>query len=538
MWGVKQKSQNTLDLFTFYGFCMNTKIVSELLSNEDGIIQDECIVRLKFVQSMSGDELIDIIGKGVEGDINNLKNQLSCYDKETLFKVWFHYVRLVEEFINIRYELDKRFTQFFNHIHIGNECEMKIISSMVEELFGKQVSSHLHDITDLFKGFSSREVVDDKVVEVPIVTLGDLWNYLQKSRLHIMTILNLIPIRAQGNRPFCMDEIKVKMNDWVEKLMMKITAGCQAMLEAKCMPNFYGELTKYGIRFSHHYTHLEDMFLEPQRLTPVDIELYRSEGLEERKRKTRNSICSLEEFDIVLYNDTIYYKKYGLLNSDKYKSLVAFMYEMKAYFKDDYEIEVPQKVFEQLCQKYNNIELYREIVDFYDIQNSRYGFVKNEDSYYSTYFMLIRFYFNYIEKILRRNKTFQIDSGFVFEAKVAEMVANYGFEVQKDCKRINHKEFDVVCIKNDTIYNFQCKNNYTSVASIGVCENELAARYNRRLMRYYEKAMQKEKNREHLLVNKLKTGKIQHYVISRFPIITDSVYVIPFNRLEAWLAVH
>lgn len=513
------------------------KIVSEVLSNEDGSLSDECIVRLKIVQTIAGDELIDIIGKGVDGDINDLKYQLSCYDTASLFEIWFYYVRLVEEFINIRYELGINYELISKIIHIDNKSEMTKIISLVEKEFGHQVSRHLNEIVDMCKGFCSREVVDGKVTEEQIDTLYDLWNYLQKTRLHIMTILNLIPIYAQGHKPFCMDDIKAKMNDWVGKLM-NITAGCQAMLEAKCIPDFYGELTKEGIKFSHCYTHLEDMFLEPLRLTPVDIEKYKSEGLEERERKNSYSICSKEELDITLYNDAIYYQKYGLLNNEKYKSLAAFMNEMKDYFKDNYEIEVPQKDFERLCRKYDNIELYRAMVDFYDIQNSRYGFVKNDGNYHSTYFMLIRFYFNYIEKILRRNKTFQIDSGFVFEAKVAEMVTKYGFDVQKDCKRINHKEFDVVCIKNGTIYNFQCKNNYTSVASIGVRENELAARYNRQLMRYYEKAMKKEKNRELLLVNKLKIGKIQHYVISRFPVITDSEHVIPFNRLEAWLEVH
>ena len=517
---------------------MNTKIISEFLSDEDGIIQDDCMVRIKFINTMAGDELIDVIGKGVDGDINDLKNQLSCYDTSSLFETWFYFVRLVEEFINIRFELGERYGLISECFHIDNECEMTVMSSFVGDIFGNQVSSHFNETVILFTGFRSKEVIEGRVVEVPIVTLGDLLEYLQKSRLHIMTILNLIPIYAQGKQPFCMDEIRGKMNDWIEKLLMNITTGCQAMLVAKCMPSFYGELTNGCIRFSHRYTHLEDMFLEPIRLTPVDIEKYKSEGLKERKQKKTYSICSKEELDITLYNDTIYYQKYGLLENETYKSLVAFMNEMKAYFKDDYEIEVPQKDFEQLCQKYDNIELYNGMFDFYDIQNSRYGFVNNDGNYHSTYFMLIRFYFNYIEKILRRNKTFQIDSGFVFEAKVAEMVEKYGFEVQKDCKRINHQEFDVVCIKNDTIYNFQCKNNYTSVASIGVRENELAARYNRQLMRYYEKAMQKEKDREHLLVNKLRIGKIKHYVISRFPIITDSEHVIPFNRLEAWLAVH
>lgn len=71
-----------------------------------------------------------------------------------------------------------------------------------------------------------------------------------------------------------------------------------------------------------------------------------------------------------------------------------------------------------------------------------------------------------------------------------------------------------------------------SVASIGVKESDKASRYNRRLMRYYEEAMRKEEEREHLLISKLKREKIRHYIISRYPIVTDCGYVIPFNRLE------
>ena len=63
------------------------------------------------------------------------------------------------------------------------------------------------------------------------------------------------------------------------------------------------------------------MFLEPLRLTPVDIEKYKSEGLEDRGRKNSYSICSKEELDITLYNDAIYYQKYVLLDNEKYKNL-------------------------------------------------------------------------------------------------------------------------------------------------------------------------------------------------------------------------
>ena len=507
----------------------------EILLNEDGSMQEDGLVRLKLVKTISGRELIDCLSNGIDACIGNLKGQISCYDKSSLFNTWFHFVRLVEEFINIRYELGETYESLSKRIHFENECEMDLISSFVEETFGKEVLKNFQEIAYLFAGFGYTDVIDEIEVEQRIETIHDLLVYLQGRRLHIMTILNMIPEYAKGETLFSLTDVKTKMNEWIKGYLMIITLGCQAILEAKCLPDFYGEVTPLGIKFSHHYTHLEDMFLEPQRLTILDLEKYRSMRFEERKTKNNKSICSMEEYDIMLHNDALYYEKYGVQQNKIYQSLVAFMNEMKPFFIDDYLIEVQQKDFELLCQRHRELELYRELDDFYDLQNSRYGFVRMNDAYYSTFFMLIRFYVNYLNIIFRRNKTCQIDSGYIFEDKVKEAVSKYGFEVQDGCKRIDHKEFDVVCIKDGTIYNFQCKNNYMSVSSIGVKESDIASRYNRRLTRYYEDALKKERKREQLLKDKLEIDKIQHYVISRFPVVTDNKYIIPFNRLEDWL---
>ena len=114
-----------------------------------------------------------------------------------------------------------------------------------------------------------------------------------------------------------------KMEEWIDRLLMTITTGCQAIIEAKCLPDFYGEVTPLRIKFSHHYSHLEDMFLEPQRLTILDLEKYRPMRFANLRTKQTWSICSLEELDITLHNDAIYYAKYGLPDNKKYQSLVA-----------------------------------------------------------------------------------------------------------------------------------------------------------------------------------------------------------------------
>ena len=74
-----------------------------------------------------------------------------------------------------------------------------------------------------------------------------------------------------------------------------------------------------------------------------------------------------------------------------------------------------------------------------------------------------------------------------------------------------------------------------SVSSIGIKESVKASRYNRRLVSYYEKALKDEFDKEHHLVEKLGVDKIKHFVISRFPVITNNENIIPFNRLEEWM---
>lgn len=73
-------------------------------------------------------------------------------------------------------------------------------------------------------------------------------------------------------------------------------------------------------------------------------------------------------------------------------------------------------------------------------------------------------------------------------------LANAGFAMT-DIKRINRKEFDVVTTLGDTIHNFQCKNNWIDLNRVER-DPKLYARYNRRLTRYYKRALVKERRRE------------------------------------------
>lgn len=514
---------------------METKIEMEVLKDDQGNLIGGGLVRLKPVSVFEGKELVDYLTHGVNSCIDGLKERISDYDGRLLFDTWFHFVRQIEEFINISLELGEPCEEEFKQICLIRLRELKKISTTVDKAFGQDVAARFLDLADLFKGYTSFDF-NGKQADDSLETLYDLLIFLRARRLHIMTILNLVPIWAHGNIPFSREDIPNKMNEWVG-FLMNITTGCQAIVEAKCLPGFYGKKFLSGrMEFSHQYTHLDKNYLEPQQLTPVELEQYRNDRLGKREVKKECSICSKEEYELTMQNEKAYNERYGITEKEGYKELMAFMDEMKNYFKDDYLIEVPQKEFELLCRSYGNLELHKVTEDFDDIENSRYGFVKMDGMYYSTYFMLIRYYTNTVLKMLRRRRRYQIESGFVFEDQVKEVVRKFGFEVQDDCKRIERKEFDVVCIKDGTIYNFQCKNNYINVSTIGVKETTETCRRNNQLVSYYKAALRKEECRENLLKKKLGIDKVKHFVISRYPIISDNKRIIPFNGLDMWCA--
>lgn len=55
------------------GGFMKTKIVPEILINDDGSMHEDCIVRLKMVQIIEGEELVDFMKERIQKCINELK---------------------------------------------------------------------------------------------------------------------------------------------------------------------------------------------------------------------------------------------------------------------------------------------------------------------------------------------------------------------------------------------------------------------------------------------------------------------------------
>lgn len=141
--------------------------------------------------------------------------------------------------------------------------------------------------------------------------------------------------------------------------------------------------------------------------------------------------------------------------------------------------------------------------------------------------------FSTLSQSLVKNRSFQINSGFVFEDKVSDILATNGFTIT-GLTRINHKEFDLITIRNGKVYNFQCKNNFIDISRVDLDYKKIG-RLNTRLCNYYVKALIKEAEREKLITDKTGITDIEHFVISRYPVVTRNPKIINFTDLEAWI---
>lgn len=483
---------------------------------------------------LKGKLLESFMKEASDRKIQELKLDLGRYDADDLFPKWLYFIRQLDEFINIDYELNHKEKIEFRQTGL-DYSSMKSLERRLLNRFGKDVVDR---VLVLIKS-CRRTALYVSLGGMPEIftyhTIGELLDFCNARRLHYVTMLHLIPIYSKGSKKV---QHNVVEDFWghIEFELMPIVTAFHAMVQSRCLPDYKAINHGTYLSFTHAYSQLEDVFLEPQRMTQVDLLLFNDEIQQEKLLKNDPyTLYSMKELDAIYANDAIYYEKFKLADSKIYKDLGNLIADIKPYFKDNYYIEIPLKEFNDIAKKYKCLKLICNSSDLFSLMNTRVAFIKNRQTCYSNYFLLIRYYTNTVVDFLCKNRTYQIDSGFIFEKKVRELVEKYDYKYQDECKRINHKEFDVVCVKGDCIYNFQCKNNYFNASRIDTDIVNVTSRYHKRLGCYYERSLQKEVNREHLLMGKLGLSKIEHFIISRYPVICNNDRVISYNRFEKWL---
>lgn len=486
------------------------------------------IVKLKFVQKMRGKALERYLKEGSDALLVELEEVLASYDGVALGLQWKDFYLKVEEFINLFEDLDCEDKELFSNALVSafytNPKSLCKSLLHIRERYGLNTAKRMFSFATLFR-------------DTEIGTVGELYYYCKSRRLHFASMLYLIPIYAKGDKRIDGDDLLKELSWCIDKVAIPVTTAFNAMLQCRCLPDFEATIHPDGyLEFSDAYTQLEDGFLEPVRMTECDLLEFDKDIKKKLLRRPLSSkLFSRDEFDVNLHNMSVYFADYGISENALYLEIKKLADDVLHYLHDDFEIAIPESDFRKICHKHPSLVLYKDMSGYFEVTASRYPFFRIGEIYYSTILFFQRYIVNAINSSLERKKKFQVDSGFIFEKRVIDLVKGYGFEYRKTCKRIEHKEFDVVCVKDGCIYNFQCKNNYINVQKIDTNWIKTAAQKHRTLARAYDKALKKEYNREDMLKQELGMDRIESFVITRFPVITPNQRVVSFNIMPVYL---
>ncbi|WP_295230353.1 hypothetical protein [uncultured Chryseobacterium sp.] len=495
------------------------------------------------IGKMSGDRIDSLFQRLINGNINQFYSILSQYDKESLFQHWSTLVRSIDELINFPSELfdDENELLEFQMLNCDFEDENNARSLMetcqlLRKRFGDEVAKRFIDL--FMMAFDMENSINFKLTTChsgfSLNTIGQCINYFQARRIYFVTVLNLIPKIANGEKVIPYDSL---FNDFlfeIEVSLVNVTSAYYNLLINKCLPDF--ELDFDGTRFisNFRYSHLESFFLEPERLSLLDQLEFRPDTIQRQEliEIPDNKLFSFTELlnTMLTYEST--FDKYSISRIKQFDEFNSLICGLKPFIEDDFNIIVDEQDFHNFTNTYTSINLYNGNDNFLENLDSYLPFQKLNRTYFSTVVLFNRFIYKTFSYLLSKSRKFQINSGFIFESKISKILEEKGFKVLPD-KRIKKKEFDIITTKDGKIYNFQCKNNFIDFSSFNSDYNKLA-RANNRFCRYYYNALIKEEKREDLIKEKIGLSEIEHFVISRFPVITKNPRIINFNDLPNW----
>ena len=493
--------------------------------------------------------LSDQISKHERGILEKLNN-LNAND---LFIKWSNVIRSIDELINI---------VFFE---LNNEEELKFIASIPLDFTIASSKENIEQITSILvkrfnKGVAGRFlnlIVTTTAINIAfklndqnsfgkglsLDTVGEAALYYQSRRKHIISLLYLIPTYSIGSVKYEQSDLINQFLPLIDHSFIGLTTINQQLLLSYIYSDF--TITSDGHKMLGNYQieDLEGLFMEPERVSIIDKHKHRSPANEIDCLGSidKTKVLSINELKCFIRMIENNYSEFGLMDTifSVYKYVIL---EILKKQKSNYHITIKTKDLNTILRKIDiktkpivkKHLLFNKAENYTHASSSRSPLIKIAGRYESNV-ILINGFMNEIKNLeLNKIKRYQIHSGFIFEDMVKNVLSKRGFTITS-ITRINRKEFDVVTLRNDVIYNFQCKNSFINLQLMYSDKKQFVAD-NKKLISYYKRALKKEEDREHLLQNKLNLKEIKHFVISRFPIVTDNSLIINFNNLEKWIS--
>lgn len=495
----------------------------------------------KTGDQLVGDEARRLIEDQIAQHSNGLHAALAKFDRQSAFSSLFETIRAVEEFINLPQfglkepwlwealldlpvdvrQSPRRFRAVRHYIvyQFGAAFAQRFTTLMLQAM-AIGASFDMHEIETARGAFS---------------TVNSAIDYFQSRRRHLVSLLYTLPNAAKGKQPVPVIDTLNQFLVLVELNGSTLTGLYQKAMLAEVFPDFTLHVMGDGFYGSHDYAMLEGMHLEPERTSIVDMQaldpgIVAAANLEPVSPSRLFSAAELRN-DIRLMETA--YAEFDLAGSD-FRFAAAFVRHIAELAEDDYWVRLSRQKFERLANALRlPLALRQALVhrpgSYTENTNSHAPLIDNDGELTGTVALLSRFLYNWRNVCLYKIRRYQIRSGFIFEKAVSEDLVGQGFSLT-GIKRINHKEFDVVTIRDGIIFNVQCKNNLIDIRKIEA-NVRLFARYNRARSASYERALRKEEKREHLLRGELGLDRVEHLVVSRFPVASDNPRIISYSRM-------
>ncbi|MEB1591727.1 hypothetical protein VDQ60_19735 [Xanthomonas campestris pv. campestris] len=450
---------------------------------------------------ISGQTLKDVLEEQVDLGTRATVGKLTHLHGPTTLASLQHIKRGIEDLINIELaaklkpELEAALAQSIDQNHHA-------LLKTLDEHFAPGVSSRIAELlahTATLRGFLTSYQTDWDERFSNLHTYADLANFLKSRRHHLNTLVYAIADLAHGETKLSLDDLYYLAFDTIERSFIAgLTSLHQKLTMLAVFPDYRCQTDGRGLLDTdpRSETLLDDQYLDAERMAITTIESASTvEGTYDRRK-----ITSVPELRHQLLAIETSYAPYDLAGQG-FSDLRRFVEEVMAYAKDDYYLRIPDDAFNAILIRYQHVPWKRRVVYSpvagHPLHGSYAAFSQHGTVFYSDLMMLLRFAYRVRDRLLERNRRYQIKSGFIFEDTLKSQLPALGFEVL-EIKRIDRKEFDVVAKRAGVVYNFQCKN---ALLDRNLMETNLQqfVRNNRRVVGYFKRALVKEEGREELL---------------------------------------
>lgn len=493
--------------------------------------------------TLTGPEALDLVKSQLAQHAGGILNALAPFEALASVSAWLETLRAIEELINLPGELDddvlkRQLLGLSLHGGTTNPRRLKFVLHHLSYLYGidfaQRQAKLILQLSAMQHSFALQGVLP---AATGLATVERAIGYLQSRRRHLVSLLYVMPAACRGAIPMAGRDALTWMLPLAEISGTTITGLLQQRAVCELYDDFALYLEAHGFTASHSYSTLDDMFLEAERVPIIDLASSTQPKALEPLRPDRVFSAAELRNDIALIEAA--FAEFELDNT-AFAGLAALVREISHRAKDDFWVTMSPAELNGLADRHGVSIPHRELLTasaptFVSALNSYAAFVRVGNELRGTVTLLSRFLYNFKNVCLYGNRRFQIRSGFLFEERIKDELSQQGFTIQP-IKRIDRKEFDVIATRDGVIFNVQCKNNLVDPSWVDL-DTARFIRTNRTLERYYERALTKERSRQHLLRNQLGLHRVEPFVITRFPMVTTNPRILPLARIQEFSAI-